>query len=157
MGFELQSRLYGYVVLRLRNHSACRVYNGNRRQSLSSGPSNALALEASEGQSIVGSWGHNLRGGDGRLVGYGMMNAPGSYANQLFDFSPKGRRYRPQGENRGRKKHKASEILHWQRWQFPMGITNLGIKPTKTMGNAVWPQFSSILTTNRRGQDSSPV
>jgi len=36
-----------------------------------------LALEASRGQSIVGSWGHKFAGKDGRLVGYGMMNAPG--------------------------------------------------------------------------------
>ncbi|MDA7917896.1 DUF6288 domain-containing protein, partial [bacterium] len=36
-----------------------------------------LALEASEGQSIVGSWGHKFAGEAGRLVGYGMMNAPG--------------------------------------------------------------------------------
>ncbi|MFU8847089.1 MAG: DUF6288 domain-containing protein [Opitutales bacterium] len=36
-----------------------------------------LALNAAEGQSIVGSWGHQFAGGDGRLVGYGMMNAPG--------------------------------------------------------------------------------
>jgi hypothetical protein len=36
-----------------------------------------LALEAANGQSIVGSWGHKFAGPDGRLVGYGMMNAPG--------------------------------------------------------------------------------
>ena len=36
-----------------------------------------LALEAAKGQSIVGSWGHKFAGPDGRLVGYGMMNAPG--------------------------------------------------------------------------------
>ncbi|MFT7173587.1 MAG: HEAT repeat protein [Paracoccaceae bacterium] len=36
-----------------------------------------LALEAAEGQSIVGTWGHKFAGDDGRLVGYGMMNAPG--------------------------------------------------------------------------------
>jgi hypothetical protein len=36
-----------------------------------------LALEAANGQSIVGSWGHRFAGPDGRLVGYGMMNAPG--------------------------------------------------------------------------------
>lgn len=36
-----------------------------------------LALEAADGQSIVGSWGHKFAGDDGRLVGYGMMNAPG--------------------------------------------------------------------------------
>ncbi len=36
-----------------------------------------LAMEAAKGQSIVGSWGHKFAGKDGRLVGYGMMNAPG--------------------------------------------------------------------------------
>ena len=36
-----------------------------------------LALEAANGQSIVGSWGHGFAGPDGRLGGYGMMNAPG--------------------------------------------------------------------------------
>jgi hypothetical protein len=36
-----------------------------------------LALEASKGQSLVGSWGHKFAEADGRLGGYGMMNAPG--------------------------------------------------------------------------------
>ena len=36
-----------------------------------------LALEAANGQSIVGSWGHRFANPDGRLGGYGMMNAPG--------------------------------------------------------------------------------
>jgi hypothetical protein len=36
-----------------------------------------LALEAAKGQSHVGSWGHRLAKPDGRLFGYGMMNAPG--------------------------------------------------------------------------------
>ncbi|MFU8892436.1 MAG: DUF6288 domain-containing protein [Luteolibacter sp.] len=36
-----------------------------------------LTLEAARGQSIVGSWGHRFAGADGRLMGYGMMNAPG--------------------------------------------------------------------------------
>lgn len=36
-----------------------------------------LALESANGQSIVGSWGHGFAGSDGRLGGYGMMNAPG--------------------------------------------------------------------------------
>ena len=36
-----------------------------------------LALEAAKGQSNVGSWGHRLAKPDGRLFGYGMMNAPG--------------------------------------------------------------------------------
>jgi hypothetical protein len=36
-----------------------------------------LALEAAHGQSVVGSWGHKFARPDGRLGGYGMMNAPG--------------------------------------------------------------------------------
>lgn len=36
-----------------------------------------LAMEASTGQSNVGSWGHKFATPDGRLYGYGMMNAPG--------------------------------------------------------------------------------
>jgi HEAT repeat protein len=36
-----------------------------------------LALAAAKGQSAVGSWGHGFAKPDGRLGGYGMMNAPG--------------------------------------------------------------------------------
>jgi hypothetical protein len=36
-----------------------------------------LALQAAKGQSAVGSWGHGFALSDGRLGGYGMMNAPG--------------------------------------------------------------------------------
>lgn len=36
-----------------------------------------LALEAANGQSAVGSWGHRFANDDGRLLGYGMMNSPG--------------------------------------------------------------------------------
>ena len=36
-----------------------------------------LALEAARGQSMVGSWGHKFAQPNGRLFGYGMMNAPG--------------------------------------------------------------------------------
>ena len=36
-----------------------------------------LAMEAAKGQSMVGSWGHKFALPNGRLSGYGMMNAPG--------------------------------------------------------------------------------
>lgn len=36
-----------------------------------------LAMEAANGQSIVGSWGHRFAKPNGILMGYGMMNAPG--------------------------------------------------------------------------------
>ena len=62
---------YGYVITYLAEYVMATgdksVMPGLRR----------LALEACKGQSIVGSWGHKFAGKDGRLVGYGMMNAPG--------------------------------------------------------------------------------
>lgn len=36
-----------------------------------------IAMEAAEGQSNVGSWGHRFAKPNGILMGYGMMNAPG--------------------------------------------------------------------------------
>ena len=36
-----------------------------------------ISLEICSGQSHVGSWGHRFAQSDGRLKGYGMMNAPG--------------------------------------------------------------------------------
>ncbi|MEN8864629.1 MAG: DUF6288 domain-containing protein [Akkermansiaceae bacterium] len=62
---------YGYAITLLAEYTMATGDN-----SFLSGLSR-LALEASEGQSIVGSWGHKFAGEDGRLVGYGMMNAPG--------------------------------------------------------------------------------
>ncbi|MFO8027230.1 MAG: DUF6288 domain-containing protein [Opitutales bacterium] len=62
---------YGYVITFLAEYAMLTgdesVLPGLRR----------LAMESAEGQSIVGSWGHRFAGDDGRLVGYGMMNAPG--------------------------------------------------------------------------------
>lgn len=62
---------YGYVIMFLAEYHMATgdssVLPGLER----------LALEASTGQSVVGSWGHKFAGEDGRLVGYGMMNAPG--------------------------------------------------------------------------------
>ena len=62
---------YGYVIMFLAEYHMATgddsVMPGLER----------LALEAANGQSIVGSWGHKFAGADGRLVGYGMMNAPG--------------------------------------------------------------------------------
>lgn len=37
-----------------------------------------IAMEASVGQSAVGSWGHKFANSKGRLLGYGMMNSPGA-------------------------------------------------------------------------------
>ncbi len=68
---SFQTWYYGYVVTLLAEYKMATgddsVMPGLRR----------LALEAADGQSIVGSWGHKFAGPDGRLQGYGMMNAPG--------------------------------------------------------------------------------
>jgi hypothetical protein len=67
----MQTWYYGYVIMLLSEYvmetGDESVMPGLRR----------LALEAASGQSIVGSWGHKFAGPDGRLLGYGMMNAPG--------------------------------------------------------------------------------
>jgi hypothetical protein len=62
---------YGYVIMFLAEYVMV-----TDDQSVMPGLER-LAMEAAEGQSIVGSWGHKFAGDDGRLVGYGMMNAPG--------------------------------------------------------------------------------
>jgi len=62
---------YGYVIMLLSEYVMATgddsVMPGLER----------LCLEAAEGQSNVGSWGHKFATPDGRLMGYGMMNAPG--------------------------------------------------------------------------------
>lgn len=66
-----QTWYYGYVIMLLSEYTMATgddsVMPGLKR----------LALESANGQSVVGSWGHRFAGNDGRLVGYGMMNAPG--------------------------------------------------------------------------------
>ncbi len=68
---SFQTWYYGYVIMLLSEYvmetDDESVMLGLRR----------LALEAANGQSIVGSWGHRFANPDGRLGGYGMMNAPG--------------------------------------------------------------------------------
>lgn len=62
---------YGYVMMFLAEYVAATgdvsMLPGLRR----------LAMESAEGQSAVGSWGHDFAKSDGRLRGYGMMNSPG--------------------------------------------------------------------------------
>ena len=68
---KFQTWYYGYVITLLSEYVMATgddlVMPGLRR----------LALEAANGQSIVGSWGHRFVQSDGRLGGYGMMNSPG--------------------------------------------------------------------------------
>lgn len=68
---DFRSWWYGYVTLFLSEYVMATgddsVMPGLRR----------LALEAAEGQSLVGSWGHDFAVPGGRVGGYGMMNSPG--------------------------------------------------------------------------------
>lgn len=73
-GFTTESMAtwyYGYIMMFL---SEYRIATGD--DSVMPGLKR-LALEAAHGQSAVGSWGHKFARPDGRLFGYGMMNAPG--------------------------------------------------------------------------------
>jgi Family of unknown function (DUF6288) len=68
---SMQTWYYGYVMMLLAEYTTA-----------TSDPSllpalRRLALETAHGQSAVGSWGHGFAKPDGRLRGYGMMNAPG--------------------------------------------------------------------------------
>jgi len=67
----MQTWYYGYVIMLLSEYV---METGDK--SVMPGLQR-LALEAAKGQSIVGSWGHRFANPDGRLGGYGMMNAPG--------------------------------------------------------------------------------
>ncbi|MBK8977779.1 MAG: HEAT repeat domain-containing protein [Planctomycetes bacterium] len=68
---SFQTWYYGYVCMLLAEYTIATgddsAVAGLRR----------LALEAANGQSDVGSWGHKFALPSGRLTGYGMMNAPG--------------------------------------------------------------------------------
>lgn len=68
---SFQTWYYGYVIMFLSEYA---MATGD--QSVLPAIER-LALGAARGQSIVGSWGHRFANPDGRLAGYGMMNAPG--------------------------------------------------------------------------------
>jgi len=68
---SMQTWYYGYCMLFLAEYA---IATGD--ESVLPGLTR-LAMEASKGQSAVGSWGHGFAIPDGRLGGYGMMNSPG--------------------------------------------------------------------------------
>jgi len=68
---SMQTWYYGYLLIFLAEYTTA---TGD--QSVLPGL-RCLALEAANGQSAVGSWGHGFAKPDGRLGGYGMMNSPG--------------------------------------------------------------------------------
>lgn len=67
----MQTWYYGYVLSFLAEY---KILTGDT--SFDAGIQR-IAMEAANGQSNVGSWGHKFARPDGLLSGYGMMNAPG--------------------------------------------------------------------------------
>jgi hypothetical protein len=67
----MQTWYYGYVLSFLAEY---KILTGDT--SFDAGIKR-IAMEAANGQSHVGSWGHKFARPDGGLSGYGMMNAPG--------------------------------------------------------------------------------
>ena len=68
---SMQTWYYAYVIMLLAEYQIATgdaAFEAGLRR---------LAMEAAKGQSNVGSWGHKFALPDGRLGGYGMMNAPG--------------------------------------------------------------------------------
>ena len=68
---SMQTWHYGYCIMLLSEYVIA-----TDDQSVMPGLQR-LALEAANGQSAVGSWGHGFALSSGRLGGYGMMNSPG--------------------------------------------------------------------------------
>lgn len=68
---DMQTWYYGYVLSFLAEY---KILTGDT--SVDAGIKR-IAMEAANGQSHVGSWGHKFARPDGGLSGYGMMNAPG--------------------------------------------------------------------------------
>jgi len=67
----METWYYGYIMMLLAEY---KIATGD--ESVLPGLTR-LALQAANGQSAVGSWGHRFARPDGRLYGYGMMNSPG--------------------------------------------------------------------------------
>ncbi len=86
---SMQTWHYGYVIMLLSEYvmatNDLSVMPGLKR----------LALEAANGQSAVGSWGHGFAIPDGRLRGYGMMNSTGGATDYFLGDGSHGRSERP--------------------------------------------------------------
>ena len=140
----------------LRSHAPLRIHHGDGRQTYFEGM-RRVALEAARGQSMVGSWGHKFAGEDGRLFGYGMMNAPGLPLTSGLILARKAVEQRITMSPRPSRTAPDSYVSTSERVPFPMETTSLGIKRTKTTGSVAWPPSSSILKGNPKGLNSSPI
>ena len=144
---SFQTWYYGYVMMLLSEYVMATgdesVMPGLRR----------LALEAANGQSIVGSWGHGFARPDGRLGGYGMMNSPGLpltisliLAREAGVDDPKWTR-----RSNGARGSSASTSA---RGPCPTAITTLGSRPTRTTASAEWQRSCSTCWARRRERSS---
>ena len=114
-----------------------------------------LALEAANGQSIVGSWGHKFAGPDGRLVGYGMMNAPGVPLTISLVMARAAGVKDPAVRPRHRAQRQAAALLHRQGRGPLRRPRPVDRRPTRTTASAGWPPSCSTCSTNRKARSSS--
>ncbi len=133
---SMQTWYYGYVMMLLSEYVKATgdesVIPGLRR----------LALEAANGQSIVGSWGHGFARSDGRLGGYGMMNAPGLPLTISLVMA----------RDTGLKDlaveqaiERSARLLRFYigKGRSPMATTTRGARPTRITASAGWLPSSS--------------
>ena len=145
-----QTWYYGYVLMFLAEYQ---LATGDK--SFESGIKR-LAMEAVKGQSDVGSWGHRFANPDGRLLGYGMMNAPGlplttSSSSRVPPESGLPPSIPPSNAAR------TCSAFTSAREPFPTATTVHGPKPTMTTAKTAWPPSFSTSSTNPDRPNTFPA
>jgi hypothetical protein len=114
-----------------------------------------IALESANGQSIVGSWGHKFAGEDGRLVGYGMMNAAGLPLTIGLDLA------RRAGVDDEEVRVAIERSAKFLRFYINKGAITYGDmspwigSPMQPMARMAWPRCSSTNSVKKKVPNSS--
>ena len=143
----MQTWYYGYVIMLL---SEYKMATGD--DSFMPGLQR-LAMEAANGQSIVGSWGHGFAGPDGRLGRLRDDERAGRAADHLAGHGPQPR------ESRTRKWTWPSSAAPGccastsARAPSPTATTPRGCKPTRTTASAAWPPCCSTCSMSPKGPE----
>jgi hypothetical protein len=141
---------YGYVMMLLSEYELATadasVMPGLRR----------LALEAANGQSLVGSWGHGFARADGRLGGYGMMNSPGLPLTISLVLARQAGVDDPKVGEAIKKSTRLIRFYIGKGAVCPTAIITPGSRPTRIMANAEWQRSCSACWARRRERNSFP-
>ena len=114
-----------------------------------------LALAAAEGQSIVGSWGHDFARPDGLLYGYGMMNAPGLPLTIGLVLARAKPASMPRKSMRRSTRARSCCASTSERVRFRTETTTRGSRRTRTTASAEWPQCCSTCSARPRRHRTS--